>query len=884
LTRKRVCFSLSLTIVILAASSMNWFVTPAKASVRIPLVLVAEPDGFWKGQKESYWSESGFLSELGKVGYNEDNLFLFTPEDPYQDLSDGAGVLCSFLREIRDKTGSEQIDVISYGVSGLVLRYAVDTGQIEDGFIRNLIMLDTPNRGSFLASFVKSLYEIVKHEVLLEKETRAKRFLPFGQVRLSSGEDPRMVLENESILFGLGSSSSGRSNETLWLADRATRVYEPLYAQYVKERFFTLPYVPLDSPKETFFGWIFRTQPMLWENCISQGITPPLKPVNVEKGILPKPGQDFTAAYYEILAMGIAKNQYVVKTYSKRNLMETLLGEPFIPSNWKEMLMHYWKKVLFYYVRNGLVTLKAKLQKVLVDNLVKEIGYVDNPESPFLRRLVEENVVINLGTGTKSQFWQVPANYYLSHLNELSMERSIFRKSRYVSVSGKVSNFWSIVWPQIGPNNWFCEVDSAVAPQGPKDIIAVFDGYLSPSHLDLLKDNRVKSFLVEIVTDCDKSQINIEEQSKVRVHVSNWKPSYVILSSGDTAKPLAVSFDLSSPPEGWAYCFWIEECGEQQWTVVSESFKVGQFGGKYDVKVFKPHFQRVGIRLVPKDSIKPRTSQRRVESIFEEEIIIRTHACVDEISNVEDYYGTSGDSVQTAGSSSHTPEVSTQGNDAGESSFDIGTGKTYVNSPIYGEKQEVGEPEVPTVRVVYRSKHTTLKKPRETYHSHWKIDFGDGNTGVIEGCPILRVNHTFEPGTYRVRFISYDNYDQKILEKMWDIRVQDEFAKTYTFECKSLIRPKVQLTLRGPKKWVTGKPALFEAQVLYELAPEAKVLEVQFDPGQKFKVLWERAGDFTVSCAVSLKIQYSLGEEFHTVKNTYLCSVPVTVLTGGITQ
>jgi len=917
---------------------------------RVPLILIEEPSGFpgeadWvrdaaglppdtrlpsflrggdgvvESERRGVFWESGFTGHLISLGYKPgETLFTFLPDEPYQDLTQGALMLSGFLEGIIREQNASALDAICYGVSGLVMRYTLEKGYLRESSIRNLVMLDAPNRGSFLAGLLRSLCEIVRHESIVEKETRSSRFSPFGKVVVPSDEALWSDPEGHSRFMSPEDSIKNWQSELGWLMERVSQVYEPLYAQYVRIRHLSIPYFPTESPQETFAGWVKKTYPVLWENWIVGGAKPPIEPAGESslassgsEGQPPAPGQDLTLAYYEMLAMEIAKNQYVVKTGSRKNLVETLIEKPYVPKDWKEALLHYGLKVLSYYAGQAFFTVKAEVQKFLVQKIIENTGYARDPENPFLRRLLSESILVNLGSGQKPRFERVPANHFLETFNEAAGVASYSRVPRYISISGRVSNFWSLVWPGIGPNNWFCEVDSAVAPVGPRDVIRVFGGILAPSHLTLLKDGRVKDFVIGILSEKESledryvwappvsldvtrheestgvprvsdSAIGIrrpDSQNAGKLRVSSWKPSYLEVESG---APVEVRIPLPSPPEGWGYLLWVEKWDAENgniWEILPESCVSIDQGEM--VTFHLTSSRRMGFRLVRRSSLNPVLGNGSIQSCYEREVLAEGTYFVKPLEEgttpFQESCGTG-----TVGQPEHGESTNLGGTRPEETSD---------GWPRFDEQGEVQTPStedpdddsIPMVRVVYRSKHTTLLKPEETYHCRWEADFGDGSVETVEGQAVLRLEHFYVmPGSYQAVFTSYDNYGAVVFQKRETVKVETKAGERISFDLRSIPRLLVEIKLTGPQKWVTGKPALFSAGVLFQAPPWATVEEVRFDPGERFNVLWERAGDFTVSCALALKVRYQLEDKTVLVKNTYLKEVPVTVLTGSMTR
>ncbi len=836
---------------------------------RTPLVLISEPvkDGP-ANSSDCIWVKSGLVSRLESLGYSlGTDLFIFVPDRPYKDLDSGALVVMDMLNKVLACSGLGKMQVAAYGVSGLVLRVCLEMGLIEDGVVTDAIMLTAPQRGSFLTGLLLNMCQVVKHESIFEQSTRQARFSPFGDVPGTAGGKAISAKNTGELPSAIGSNKFSWEGEAWWVAKRASEIYEPLYAQYVKDRFLSLPYIPIDSPKETFQGWIKRNRPLIWENCITRQEVPPLGPIPVSQleHASPERGQDLTTAYYEILAMDVARNQYVMRMAAQGSLAKSLFSEAYVPSDWKDALIHYGSKALIHYAKKALVTVKAEVQKLIAGCIVHSVGYLDDSESLFLRRLAKEDVLVNLGTSLGERFCRVKSNYYLASLNARSSAGAPERKTRYISLTGRVSNLAGTVWPQIAPNNFFCEVDSAIPPQGPRDVIRVFSGILSPSYLDLLKDKRVQeSMITALSSELEPGEAATARDGRCKeMGVSSWHPTYVFAPGNlSTSEAFQVSIDVPLPPEGWGYAVWVEGYDGNHWLPVPGGRELLNAGK--DVRaILKNQSYRVGIRLERTGIVNPYMPGGKTGSVFEKEITGNVWVTVDSIG----------------------PGEVTDGNWAGpqlppseDSRPSPGPGDDFSESPSDGDSEDI-----PTVRVVYRNKHTTLKKPEETYHSYWEVDFGDGESAVIQGQPDLLISHTFEmPGSYSVQLVSYDNNSKVLLEKTLKVEVPRQEAAACEFRCKSVIPPKVGLELSGPLKWITGKYALFAGHVAWELPEGAQVVKVDCDPGEKFRVLWERSGEFTVLWGVTLTIDYELEGRVIRVKNTYVESMDVDVFTSGI--
>jgi hypothetical protein len=466
-------------------------------------------------------------------------------------------------------------------------------------------------------------------------------------------------------------------------------------------------------------------------------------------------------------------------------------------------------------------------------------------------------------------------------------------------MASRLANPWSLVWPQLGPNDLFLEVDSSIAPTGVKDWVAVFRGFLALSRSGLLGDRRAQEYIVSLVRgdrggSADAlavSDTGDGANPDARVTLSSWRPSYVQVNT-QTGSGQDVAVTLPDPPEGWQYAVWTEAAGPGSSTSICRADAFSQ-GGMYSARV--PEGGLLGFRLLRAGPANPVFSGT-VGSAYATEVRTSGVVSLD-----------AGGGPIAAGATSPSVRAPSDSVPGGATS-----GGPKLAAPLQADLPPADAPpagapaagaEIPMVRAVYRNKRTTLKNPSETYHDYWQVDFGDGSAVRIDGSPALTLFHTFAgKGTYRVRAVSYGNRGEELLMRDWTVEVGGGGAggggggtggtggsgsagdASRRFSCSSIARPKADLTLTGPKMWVTGKPAQYDAELKLELPAGAELLSLQYDPGQKFEVLWERAGDFTVSCAAVVKLRYLLEDRTVAVENTYVREMSVTVLTTGVTR
>lgn len=839
---------------------------------------------------------SSFGRYLESAGYTRgENLFEISLTG-LRDLESGALRLSIAAGEALSRAGlagmggSPECDIVAVGLSGMIARYALENGYLTDFNVVNLVMASAPNRGTFLAGVVKSLLEVVRQESVLERETRAERLLPSFKGVLGVGEKSTPVSVKE-LTQAKSLKPPEWEDEASWISTRATTLWEPLYGEYVKNRFLALPYVPSQSPKETFAGWVRRTLPDVWKRVISEAEWPASK------------AQSLSLPYYEYLSMEVGRNQYAMRAASRGSLVSTLLEDPVIPKDWKEAAVHYGAKILKHFAQKALITVKAEVQELIAHEAVKLTGLGSGPESPFIAGLVKEDLLINLGTSSTKRFERIPANLELAEINRSSQSGARRRDTRYVSVISKLSNPWALIWPELGPNDSLLEVDCGVPPVGTSDLIAVFGGILRLPGKHVLDDPKAQEYVVRVLRqDAGGQGQGLEppgasggrqdpgSASLIAVDASSWRPALCPLEG-----IAAVTLGITELPSGWQLQVWEESSG-------SEGSKPGLMwgfheGGTHVVRL-SPGTASLGFRLVRNGPLNP-VMGNTVASAFAQEKLARVYVAPLEKAAPEPV---DGHSAQDPGEPS-IPEGPEQSEDPARSgdltepgtheppgepgheggSSGGGPGPTGPAGPPDGPGEVDLPPDLPTVRVVYRSKHTTLKKPKETVHHQWVLDYGDGSRETIQDQVSLTVDHTFEsPGHYRVTAESYTSQGELLYRKTWETSVVLS-GETHRYVCQSVGPIGVNIVLNGPKKWVTGKVAVYYAGADIDLPADAELVAVKFDPGEVFGVIWERAGDFVVGCACTVTVRYSLEDAGVEIENTYLMEVPVTVLTTGVT-
>lgn len=939
----RLAGTVTLAVILLFMSTLTpvIHVHGAQALEVVPVILASEGPG-----GEEYWAKTGVLEMLSKNGWCEgENLWIFQPEAAFGDLPCISSEFAAFVRETTRAKGIDEIQVVAPGVAGLYVRYCVEAGLLYPVKVKTLVTVASPHRGAFFAGVIKSVLAMIRYEREVSKDT--------GLLDVIAGKAPPI---DE---FGLDEilAHTPWESESQFIFERA-RCYERLYHEYLMERHFAVPGLPLESSQETFPGWLSRRYPEIWETKIAgrtftdeacagesgraaldpasgDGVSGPgaheqLKPQisPVSPGGRPEPGTrgelapptapgtGLTLAYYELLAMEAAKNGYAMKIVPRESLLESITGDPYIPPTWEDALVHYGLKILAFVAKNLVILGKGLVEEQVLSWGLERLGFLDGPDDPFLGRLVTESVVVNMGRSGRNRFFAVPANAYLAGWNRSSL--SSRNGTRYVSMVEKRPDVLRGVWPQLGPSDWFVQVDAAVAPAGPDDVVMVFNTLGPIPGRGLLGNKLARDALLNTLKDpyCNCPVVRPRAGRTARVEVSSWRPSVVFPAgeAGADNDEYEIRVAFGSVPAGWQlvaapaggfgdllFAAGLEDAGKGRvsevvsvpcaqadtWTTglaplssvatAAESLNgsTGSTAPGGGVFIFRvraksgksPLEAGVVLKLVPEHRTLagPMSS---VPELYTREVSVNV---VVEVKPEEEATGTEwpetgsvvgegsspGKGVRAGGEQPEAPDLAeteksgekaTRPGGTGSSDASLGTPRDSTGDGLPDnespEKQLQGNDGVPSF---------PSKEGEELPAESSEQATPEGNLDELAGWgPLIVV-------TYRSK-------------------------KTAHWAPEENYRVPFSLELLGPSKWVTGKPAKFEASFRVETPPGVTLESVSFDPAPKFTVVWKRAGDFKVGVAVKAKFRITLGSDEVRATNVYYTEVPVSVLTFGITE
>lgn len=816
----------------------------AVVSSRVPVVLVhglaSEPVHAWGAPGDGGGEPRYFYRFLVDNGY-EPGKHLFTVD--YSDMNNGDYAvifkdrLMRVIDQARRASGSTRVDVVAHSMGGLVARYYLNTPYYRDD-VRTLVMLGTPNHGSFGANILKLMNQMWKH--------RAD-----SRVRASYPEEP-------------GNMANLPFQDEFSYVSRRAKVFEPLYLQYSLESRFLATGRSRGRPVP-FEAWLAEHYPDLYRRCFLEAQEPPLDPEYVREGPgkPPATGQDLTRAYYELLALNVGRNNVLLRQGAS-----------------------YGTVLVGLVVNRVDPLLKVKADGVAIDRLLEEYVEVPRPGRGYSR--------------VGYDYDRVKANFFLNYWNDVETARRLAREERrqtnvkYVVVAGKMFNLWSPLYQTVGDNDIIVEVDSTFLPLRDNDVFALYSGLYSPNHFALRRNREIYQLVLQELRDYLPAARRYSPRGRKKWwqfwsweikgegRASYWRPRYIEFDDrallGVTGE-LEIEFEaprLRGKDRGKnspGYKVWLYKetaAGELEreeavlragWRKVTGSVRVGGFG-----KAYRRAWLGVRLQL-------PETGPGKLVNLYRQPLITYS------------YRARVVPPVEAGNATGDFPAVSGR--------RDPGDPPSVTPPPVPGGDSgpaRPGEGRLPGPVVVKRkSKQTTLQKEDRTYHARWEWDFGDGTRQVDEDPTRVlgEATHFFSaPGKYGVTAVSYSNKGEVLRKGFWEVEIREEeqLPVPRHFTLETIQEPGVKIRLEGPRKWITGRPALFRVEVEVDPVPFMERQVVSVDPGRLFAVEWERPGTFEVAAAVTIRTTYRLPERTLTIANTYVERVQVKVATTALSD
>lgn len=805
----------------------------------------------------------------------------------------------------RAETGADAVDILTFGTGALVARYWVASHAAGEGVaagggtpacggqapLRNLVMVAPPNHGQFQADVLKVLY----HTDRLVTGAGAVAGGPAGSTSSVFPEPP------------------ASTTEETYVAIRA-RDYQGLYADYTLE---TRLLGKSGSPPPGYDDWLLTEK----RDVIERNVFGAQQGAGLG-------GQGLTRAYFELLSLRVGRQLYLASVVAAGRAPALPALEDLLSRSWRSEIVAYLKELLVDWGLPKVGQLWSKYRAGLGLSLAEMLTCLE-PGGVAMTRLVPEYLsypgVGAMPVSVTAPRRSVLCNEFLAAW-EAREARGRAPASCYVTIAGDCPGPLGLTGIEVGPNDLTIEAASALTDPAAADTFSLGRG-LGWAHGFLPTNSKMKSWAIEAlgepaaVAAAGGSAGGADAVGNAATGSGTatlWAPAYAALPAGSEGKALRLEVVAGEPAasglDGLAVRAWVAVVNNPGAGAPVPLAEVGlsptggtgspgaagsgatdaagdpggvTVAGAVTIPARAPGQALVlGVRLAPDLCQGPgyltmgRYLGRNPMTPFSFSVSL----------DVPEGDGTADSGQEQGQGDGLPPDQAAEPEQKPGEEPDPGSGSPADSGDgqaAAGEAEIVPTLEPPLISVVRVTKLTTDKREDRTYHAEWQWDFGDGErqSDPDPSHTTVTVTHAYAvPGSYLATATSVAG-DGRVLRKLqWSVEATVA-GMVFTFEAETIVEPVVTLTLSGPKKWVTGKPARFELEADVSWPPRTCRQVIQAYPGWSFDVVWEKPGRFEVRAAITVRQSYEFPDgQRITVYNTYVTVVPIDILTPGLTE
>jgi hypothetical protein len=477
--------------------------------------------------------------------------------------------------------------------------------------------------------------------------------------------------------------------------------------------------------------------------------------------------------------------------------------------------------------------------------------------------------------------------------------------SRYATIAGACPSPLGLVIPGVGPNDLSTEAASALTDPCPPDGFYLETGLLWAHGLVPLGGKSAADVLTILLGRIQGGSDSLTGSASL------WGPSYRQVVPAVGAKEgslIKVEVRMGDPGatglDGLRAVAWLGDLGPGPGDAPSV---IGLFPLRPDpagadgtilegqLTAPRPDPGRrlvLGVRLAPDGSAGP--GYLTIGRYLRQDVSVPFAYSVSETTEAEEATsgGTEVSPPQAPEDETDGPADDAAGPEDGTASTPGEESETGAGSPSDSDagSQSPGPAEIiptiepPLVNVVRVTRLTTDKREDRTFHARWEWDFGDGEhlSDPDPSHTKVTVEHLYAgAGPYRATAKSFSNDGRVLRDLAWTVQAGDSIV---TFEAETIVEPEVTLTLTGPRKWVTGKPARFTLEAEVGWPPRTRRQVIRAYPGWAFDVMWEKPGTFEVRAAINVRQSYEFPDQRLTVSDTYVTVVALEIFIPGLTE
>lgn len=237
-----------------------------------------------------------------------------------------------------------------------------------------------------------------------------------------------------------------------YVAHRSRGLFEPLYHNFLVQEQLSLSPTGPESAR-SFLGWLAHRYPGRLKGYLLDSETPVSWDRSLCQLQAQTAGRTLSWGYHDLLAATVARFTYTASESAIGAMTEDMLEDVPLARDWRSALMEFARRRLMRFARNYLLPrLSIWARHRAVDWLQRQLEV----DEAVLMYQIPARVEIQWNDTSLP----VPANQLMRHMVDAeadSLQSAVIEHSVVV----EAPNWLQLVYPDIGPNDWWTEIESA---------------------------------------------------------------------------------------------------------------------------------------------------------------------------------------------------------------------------------------------------------------------------------------------------------------------------------------------------------------------------------------------------------------------------------------
>lgn len=332
------------------------------------------------------------------------------------------------VRHLQERDISSPIDVVAVGGASLVVRWWFEKSATEVP-VGHFVMVAPPNGGSVTAGML------------------------YTQILGADVQRYRLEREMYRVEEGPWWSRPQYGSVQSYLAERTRYLYEPLYGRFLVREHMSLIPAPLERSSD-FLSWLTDNYSSVC-NYLTDSETPLERPVDSEEPKIGEVGQMLTWGYLDLMASQIARRTYFTTVPAGSVLTDGMARDVTLGQDIKTSILEFARRRLFHFAENYIMPHLLGAGRDIAAGWLTE-------QFCLSREVLMYQLPERVRVPVRGETLAVEGNRLLADMN--AGGRASHHRISVIAV--RSPNWWQLLDPLVGPNDWWTEVDATCHPGG----------------------------------------------------------------------------------------------------------------------------------------------------------------------------------------------------------------------------------------------------------------------------------------------------------------------------------------------------------------------------------------------------------------------------------